>query len=137
MNSDPDIIQGKLEIVRNRLRFLENEEHDLTVLRDRQAVKHTLQEAIEACLDVANHVISAEGLGRPDDYADYFPRLAQHDILPKALASSLSEMAKFRNVLVHLYAEVDMDTVQDILKNDLGDIRAFADAIYAYVESAE
>lgn len=137
MNSDPDTIQGKLEIVRDRLRFLEDEEHDLSVLRDRQAVKHTLQEAIEACLDIANHIISAEGLGRPDDYADYFPRLAQHDILPKSLARDLSEMAKFRNVLVHLYAEVDTDTVQDILNNDLGDVRAFAEALYEYIEAGE
>lgn len=137
MNSDPNIIQGKLEIIRNRLRFLENEEHDLTVLRHRQAVKHTLQQAIEACLDIANHIILAEGFGRPENYADYFPRLARHDILPTSLASELSEMAKFRNVLVHLYAEVDTDTVRDVLNNDLGDNSAFAEVIYAYIESPE
>ncbi len=137
MKSDPETIQGKLELVRDRLRFLEHEDHDLSVLRDRQAVKHTLQEAIEACLDIANHIISAEGFGRPDDYADYFPRLARHGILPKSLADDLSEMAKFRNVLVHLYDDVSRETVQDTLNNDLGDLRAFAKEIYAYMDTAE
>jgi len=33
MNSDPETIQGKLEIIRDRIRFLEQEEHDLSVLR--------------------------------------------------------------------------------------------------------
>ncbi len=135
MNSDPEIIRGKLEIIRDRLQFLEEEEHDLSVQRDRQAVKHTLQEAIEACLDTANHIISAEGLGRADDYADYFPRLARHGILSDSLADDLSEMARFRNVFVHLYDEVDPDTVVSILSNDLGDLRAFARAMYAYLDA--
>ena len=135
MNSDPETIRGKLEIVRDRLQFLEDEEHDLSVQRDRQAVKHTLQEAIEASLDTANHIISAEGFGRPDDYADYFPRLARHDVISKSLADKLSEMARFRNVLVHLYDEVDPETVARILNNDLGDLRAFARAMYAYLDA--
>lgn len=134
MNSDPDTIRGKLEIVRDRLRFLAEKEHELSVQRDRQAVKHSLQESIEACLDVANHVISAEGLGRPDDYADYFPCLARHDLISPALADRLSEMARFRNVLVHLYDEVNVQTLQEVLDEDLDDIRAFATAIYAYVD---
>ena len=137
MNSDPEIIRGKLAIIRERLRFLEDEEHDLSVLKDQQAVKHSLQETIEACLDIANHVISAEGFGRPDDYAAYFPCLARHDLLSKSLAEKLSGMAKFRNVLVHLYDDVDVDTVQTIVNEDLDDIRAFAEAIYAYLDASE
>lgn len=46
-------------------------------------------------------------------------------------------MAKFRNVLVHLYDDVSRKTVQDILNNDLGDLRAFATEIYAYMDTAE
>jgi uncharacterized protein YutE (UPF0331/DUF86 family) len=137
MKSNPETIRGKLEIVRDRLRFLEEREHDLSEQRDRLAVEHSLQESIEACLDVANHIISAEGLGRPEDYADYFPRLARHNVIPRPLADKLSEMAKFRNVLVHLYDEVDTDTVADVLENDLGDIRAFAEQIYAYLDAGE
>ncbi len=32
MNSDPELIRGKLAIIRNRLRFLEDEEHDFSLM---------------------------------------------------------------------------------------------------------
>ena len=66
-----------------------------------QASKHSLQEAIEACLDVSNHIIAAKGLERSESYSDMFLRLAEDDILNKQLADRLSDMARFRNLLVH------------------------------------
>jgi len=134
MSPNPDTVNGKLEVIQEGLRFLEEEEHDLSVYRDRQAVKYTLQESIEACLDIANHIIASDGLGRPEDYAGYFPCLARHDIIPDDLADKLADMARFRNVLVHLYDEVDLQAIQDILQNDLGDIRAFTKHVYVYMD---
>jgi uncharacterized protein YutE (UPF0331/DUF86 family) len=98
MSPNPDTVNGKLEVIHKGLQFLEEDEHDLSVYRDRQAVKYTLQESIEACLDIANHIIASEGLGRPDDYAEYFPCLARHDIIPDDLAAKLADMARFRNI---------------------------------------
>jgi uncharacterized protein YutE (UPF0331/DUF86 family) len=43
-------------------------------------------------------------------------------------------MARFRNILVHLYDEVDLHAVRDILQNDLGGIRAFTKHVYAYMD---
>jgi hypothetical protein len=43
MSPNPDTVNGKLEVIQESLRFLEEEEHDLSVYRDRQAVKYTLQ----------------------------------------------------------------------------------------------
>lgn len=42
-------VNGKLEVIQEGLRFLEEEEHDLSVYRDRQAVKYKPQESIETC----------------------------------------------------------------------------------------
>ena len=41
-----------------------------------------LQVAIEACLDIANHIIAAERLRAPRDYADAFSVLAEADVIP-------------------------------------------------------
>ena len=38
-------------------------------------------------------------------------------------------MAGFRNVVVHLYQEVDLDIVRDVVENHLGDLLDFAAAI--------
>jgi uncharacterized protein YutE (UPF0331/DUF86 family) len=40
-------------------------------------------------------------------------------------------MARFRNLLVHLYAEVDDRRVHDFLGGDLKDLEAFAAALLA------
>lgn len=96
-------------------------------------MKHALQEVIEACLDIANHIIAAESLGTASSYAEYFEKLKRKGIIDGELAGKLQEMAKFRNVLVHLYDEVEPDEVREILTEDLVDVKAFIKAVYAYM----
>ena len=45
-------------------------------------------------------------------------------------------MARFRNLLVDVYAEIDDAKVYGILEHRLGDFDAFAAAIAAYLERA-
>ena len=41
----------------------------------------------------------------------------------------LEQMAGFRNVVVHLYQEVDLGIVRDVVVNHLGDLLEFVAAI--------
>jgi uncharacterized protein YutE (UPF0331/DUF86 family) len=45
------------------------------------------------------------------------------------LAGRLEQMAGFRNVVVHLYQDVDLGIVRDVVENHLGDLLDFAAAI--------
>lgn len=139
--TDRDVIDAKVDLIDERLTLLREEREtfdpDDVDIRTFLAVKHALQETIEACLDIANHVISTEGLGAPTDYSAYFVKLRQADILEADLAGRLQDMARFRNVLVHLYADVETQAVQEILNEDLSDIQAFVQQIYAYLDTAE
>ena len=38
-------------------------------------------------------------------------------------------MARFRNLLVHMYWKVDYGQVYDVMQHHLGDLRAFAAAV--------
>jgi uncharacterized protein YutE (UPF0331/DUF86 family) len=78
---------------------------------------------------VANHVIASEGWRSPADYADAFAVLREHDVLSRDLADRLAAMARFRNLLVHVYAEVDDARVHRFLREDLGDFEPFASAV--------
>jgi uncharacterized protein YutE (UPF0331/DUF86 family) len=89
------------------------------------ASKYYLQVSIECCLDIANHIISAEGFRPPKDYADSFRVLEEQQIVEEELGRKLMQMAKFRNRLVHLYGEVDDQHVHQFMNEDLGDISAF------------
>lgn len=42
--------------------------------------------------------------------------------MPGGLARKLESMARFRNVLVHGYAAVDLDIVRDVVENRLDEL---------------
>ena len=66
--------------------------------RERQyAVLHAMQNAIEACIDIASHIVSADQLGAPQDYAGLFTALERHQILPTSVADQMRQMARFRS----------------------------------------
>lgn len=93
------------------------------------SIKYRFVVAIEICNDVAHHIISSEGLRAPTDFADAFGVLGDADFLPKELVPMLKEMAKFRNLLVHLYSKVNDAKVLEILHTRPGDFDAFRAAV--------
>ncbi len=95
------------------------------------SVRYYLQVAIECCLDAANHLIAAESLRPPTDYADAFAVLGEAGIVPNAFVPALQTMARFRNRLVHLYWEVDDEVLYDILTTELNDFERFKQCIAA------
>jgi uncharacterized protein YutE (UPF0331/DUF86 family) len=92
-------------------------------------LQHYLLLAVETVLDLGSHVISSEGLEPPRSYADIFRVLRDEGLLSTELAERLMAMARFRNVLVHLYAEVDEERVLKILRASLGDLDSFVDTL--------
>lgn len=136
-------------VLRGRLRLLAEYVSDLRELQDvdpqtytenkllRRAVERTLHLAIEACLDIGQHVIAREGFRLPEDNKDVIAVLGENDVLPGALLPNLIAMARFRNLIVHDYARIDDQIVLDIVKRRLGDFDAFAQAIVRYVEASE
>jgi uncharacterized protein YutE (UPF0331/DUF86 family) len=95
------------------------------------SAKYYLQVSIECCLDIANHIIAAEGLRAPKDYADSFKVLEEQRVFDEKLGLKLRQMAKFRNRLVHLYGEIDDKYVYEFVKKDLKDISDFKSVIVA------
>lgn len=88
-------------------------------------LQHYLLLSVETVLDLGSHVISSESFEPPRNYADIFRVLRDEGMLPSELAERLMAMARFRNVLVHLYAQVDEERVLKILRSSLGDLDAF------------
>ena len=93
------------------------------------SAKYHLIVAIEACIDICNHVISQNSFRVPEDYADTFVVMTEAGALEKEFADRLRDMAKFRNRLVHIYWEVDERQIHEILRTRLGDFGAFVGAL--------
>ncbi len=101
--------------------------------RDIQAAKHSLQESIEACLDIGSHIIAEKGFRRAEDYKDIYIVLEEEGIIEPALSSKLQEMAQFRNLLVHRYGKIDTRRLFIIISEDLKDIQEFVKKILIYI----
>lgn len=98
-------------------------------IRLQRFVERTLHIAIEACLDIGNHIISDEGFREPEDNRDVFKVLGENGIITESLQKRLQDMASFRNLIVHSYAKIDNEVVFGILKKRMGDIEAFIKAV--------
>lgn len=93
------------------------------------AAKYRAIVAIEICIDVGEHIIASENLSAPETFADVFRILGEHGYLPEDLWPELGAMARFRNLLVHGYADVDDRRVVEILRSRLDDFDRFRAAI--------
>lgn len=95
------------------------------------AATRWLQTAVEAMIDIANHVIAREGLGVPRAYSETMEILTREKVLPSDRREAFLAMVRFRNRVVHLYDEVHPDEIWSILDSDLGDFEAFIGAVVA------
>lgn len=85
-----------------------------------------LQLLAECALDLANHLIADRGWQTPTTYREAFQILAGHGVVPRDLTERMEGWAGLRNILVHLYLEVDQARLHEILRRDLDDIELFA-----------
>ncbi|MCW5890160.1 MAG: DUF86 domain-containing protein [bacterium] len=102
--------------------------------RLRWAVERGLQVAAEALFDAGAHVLAAEFRETADEYRDIPRRLAARGVLTDATARALEGLAGFRNVLVHDYADVDLERVVAGLAR-LGDFDAFVADVEHWLQS--
>ncbi len=134
-----DLIQNKIDIIEKNLNFLIeykdiNKENFLNNYKDVQAVKYSLFEIIESYIDIASHIISAKGFERAESYAEMFEILNKNNILKSELANNLSNMARFRNILVHRYSKIDDSKILIFVKEELSDVKDFIKVIFNLIE---
>jgi uncharacterized protein YutE (UPF0331/DUF86 family) len=101
------------------------------------AAKYRLVVAIEAMIDVAEHVIASEGLRPATSFADSFQSLAEGEWIGTELADALADAARFRNLLVHQYADIDDGRVVEILRTRMDDLDQFVTTVAERLEQSD
>ena len=91
--------------------------------------KYNLIVAIEGAMDICSSIVARAGGRAPQDNADCFQVLGELGFLEEGFVARLKRMARFRNLLVHLYWKVDDRKVLSILKEDIRDIREYLEVI--------
>ena len=90
------------------------------------------QVAIQGCLDLADHLISDEEWGIPGSFGEAMDKLAEHGIFSFAEAELYKRMGRFRNLIVHGYARIDVREVYKIMQAGPANIEKFVDAFVTY-----
>lgn len=70
--------------------------------RNTESAKYLLIVATEAAIDLCNHIVARQGGRAPQDYADCFAILADLKVIKPGLAKRPKQMARFRDLFVHL-----------------------------------
>jgi len=126
MALNSDVICQRLQLLESyvrqlqgyRQRTLEEVQSDIGLA---WAVEHGLQLAIQCVIDVCHYLVAGLALGVPATSQEAIELLRDAAVFPPTFAQTLVQMVRFRNVLVHLYAQVDVKRVYDNLQNHLDD----------------
>lgn len=95
----------------------------------RNMVMHAMLISIQSCIDIANYRIVQKGLRRPAVYRETFEILAEASLISRELGEELSDLAGFRNVLVHIYWRLDEQRLYEILQHGLMPLKGFRKVI--------
>jgi uncharacterized protein YutE (UPF0331/DUF86 family)/predicted nucleotidyltransferase len=135
------------ESVERRLRHLGSQ---IAVLRDiqgrgaaafddeliRMAAERALQVAVQAACDIANHILAEDTDVTPEDYGAAFLALTPLGIIDATLAERLRSAAGLRNVLVHMYVDLDPERTWAAIER-IDDLVEFAVAVERYIAKAD
>ena len=98
------------------------------------SIKYNLIVTIQGCIDICNHIVAKKGGRAPQDYGDCFKLMAELGILEEDISNQLAQMAKFRNLLIHLYWQVNNERIYEILVKNLDDIEHFLNGIGSFLK---
>jgi uncharacterized protein YutE (UPF0331/DUF86 family) len=119
-------IDAVLEYVRRLERFRSLDRDAFAADPDvHHLAERYLHLAVEAALDIANHIIADRDYEAPETYRDAFSILGAHGVVTEDLARRLQGWAGLRNVLVHAYLDIDHGLTWDAL-HEIEDLRTLA-----------
>lgn len=135
MKIDEDKLENKIILINKNLDKLKelkklSRKDFLADYRNYDSAKYNLQTSIEALIDIGNHIISRKNWGVPETNADTFRILAEKDVISKNKLSDFVAMSRFRNMVVHLYQEIDEEEIYRIIENNLEDFTYYIKRIY-------
>lgn len=133
-----EVVVKRVERIEESLRRLEeirkiSSAVFLTDWKAQDAALHNLQIAIEGCLDIGNYIISSIGKKSPNTYVEIVEILTEGNVLPVDFAETAKNMAKFRNIVVHEYLNINLEKVYSFISK-IDDIRKFLKYLIEYLE---
>lgn len=100
---------------------------------DPYEVERLLELLVQVAVDIVAHLLAEQGV-TPATYREVFEEAGRHGLIPEDLAGRLADAAGMRNVLVHLYEEIDYEIVAASIDRAADDFREFFRIFQARLE---
>lgn len=129
------------DTILKRVEGIESELKELTILSKQplevfssgdgwKLAQFHLHRALEGVFNIGTHILSRIPGAQSTQYKEIAQKLGEYRIVPKEFADNqLVSMAKYRNRLVHFYAQITKDELYTILQQDLDDFDIFLSAV--------
>ena len=138
---DRDVVTAKLESLRHcvervRTRTPASVEGLNSCYDAQDIICLNLERAVQACVDIAAHIVSDTECTVPDSMAGTFDALERQGVLSRDLTERMRRAVGFRNISVHAYQTLDWEIVYSIATERLGDFVEYGLAIEAVLTGA-
>lgn len=98
------------------------------------AAMRNLQVGVEVIIDIGTHILSEIFQVKVSEYKEAIQKLGEAGVVPKEFAKEHIPMAKFRNLLVHEYGDIDIVKVYEYLQKAPDIFRQFAKYYVEFLE---
>jgi uncharacterized protein YutE (UPF0331/DUF86 family) len=138
---DRDVVTAKLESLRHcvervRTRTPASVEELSSCYDAQDIICLNLERAVQACVDIAAHIVSDTECTVPDSMAGTFDALERQGVLSRDLTERMRRAVGFRNISVHAYQTLDWEIIYSIATERLGDFVEYGLAIEAVLTGA-
>ncbi|KKN37071.1 hypothetical protein LCGC14_0767200 [marine sediment metagenome] len=135
MNINRDLVLkrfDRLDILLEKLREIKDVEKKkfLSDLTLQLSAQRALVVSINICIDIGAHILSLNKSGKPETYSEIFENLSNLEIIDIKRKDDIIALVKFRNLLGHLYMEINNEKVYEIIQKDLDILTFFKKDIF-------
>ena len=135
MNINRDLVLkrfDRLDILLEKLREIKDVEKKkfLSDLTLQLSAQRALVVSINICIDIGAHILSLNKSGKPETYSEIFENLSNLEIINIKRKDDIIALVKFRNLLGHLYMEINNEKVYEIIQKDLDILTFFKKDIF-------
>ena len=92
-----------------------------------------VQRSIQACIDMANIILSMNSWKLPSTYKESFSILFENKVITREMANIMGKMCGFRNIAVHDYRQITAPIMKTILTHHLKDFEDYCLVILDYI----
>ena len=81
---------------------------------------------------MGTHIIADENMDEPVFVSDIAHILSKEEVLPENLVKPMQSMIGLRNIIAHVYGDIDFKIIYKIIMTNVNDVYLFLESIIKY-----